>query len=152
MCSVGCSAPHLVSMAQETHITSHRHRFGSSTDATVECQIASCTSPKYLWPRYLPRPSSMCNRGDRIRTSDLLVPNETRYQAALHPGIWVQIPMSTISWVPFAREHVCRVHTASFASSALIRESWADRVHVVIDCRRITVRARGVKVWTGAGW
>ena len=25
------------------------------------------------------------NRGERIRTSDLLVPNETRYQAALHP-------------------------------------------------------------------
>ena len=26
------------------------------------------------------------SRGERIRTSDLLVPNETRYQAALHPG------------------------------------------------------------------
>ena len=26
-----------------------------------------------------------CNRGDWIRTSDLFVPNEARYQAALHP-------------------------------------------------------------------
>lgn len=28
----------------------------------------------------------MCGRGERIRTSDILVPNQARYQAALHPG------------------------------------------------------------------
>ena len=36
------------------------------------------------------KPTNFCGRGDRIWTCDLLVPNQTRYQTALHLELWSQ--------------------------------------------------------------
>ena len=39
-----------------------------------------------LW--YFSTAALKASRGERIRTSDLFVPNEARYQAALHPDVF----------------------------------------------------------------
>jgi hypothetical protein len=82
------------------------------------------------------------SRGERIRTSDLLVPNQTRYQAALRPAM---LPASYRGVaIPVKPDGNCRsrqlqVSGESAANRQMIRmrvssathSTWQSRLHVV---------------------
>ena len=54
-------------------------------------------------------------RGDRIRTCGLVVPNDARYQAALHPVVATTVPRTT--WPA----HTERMRTAEDAETSQTR-------------------------------
>ena len=83
------------------------------------------------------------NRGERIRTSDLFVPNETRYQAALHPVLAGDIA---------GDDDMPAGEVSRGLASVDARVGVLDGVDVdvVLDGRRIAVWAGGIEVWAVA--
>ena len=84
-----------------------------------------------------------CGRGDRIRTYDILVPNQARYRAALHPDLALRESRIIRAWerniILFRRESPL----ATFARGILVACTGIQHIHQPCHPEQCEVSRRG---------